>query len=296
MIAPSRPMTAAGRKPRVCSAEYSSNVQTTTIAVASTIVASVPAFRQSSATAAMPSPVTTRTSMSGRSRAETQLVVVAGRTRTRAGPRRRRAGGGRRCGPAGPRPRGRRRRRRPRAAAPARTQRVRRRPRARRARGTSRARPRPSRSRRCGTAARPGPRRSAGSSSSPRMIGTSPVAGSRPVRQPLGCRRLLDRLESASTLGLVGQRAGHRLHEVGMLGGRLVGAPAPAAGSSGPGRAAGSGRAGTSPKRGSESAIRRPARPESSAACASSAPMIRTPSPPGAGRAAGCSRVSRSSS
>ena len=48
------------------------------------------------------------------------------------------------------------------------------------------------------------------------------------------------------------------------------------------------------PKRGSDSGNRRPAAPESMAACASSAPMMRTPSV--AGRAAGRSRVSESSS
>ena len=131
--------------------------------------------------------------------------------------------------------------------------------------------------------------------------------GLAPVRQPLGRgRRLVDGLGLEGVEPGVGlrPRSGQRAPATASMrsGCSAVGSsatgglPPSERGKLRSGRAAGSGRAGTSPKRGSDSAIRRPARPESSLACASSAPMIRTPSPAGAGRAAGCSRVSRSSS
>ena len=285
-----------GGNPACAGAVNSSNVQTTTITVASTIVASVPALRQSSASAAMPEP--------GDDPDEHVGPVPAGSARVVGAWRRARSRVRARAAAPAPAAGAERTRRaatsRSKATSSssggsfARPQRDLVRRARRRGPGRSPARPRPSRSRRCGNAVRRSPRRSASASSSPKIDRDLAGGGLAPVRQPLGRGRGLASASSGARVSnppsgsAVRRRARRRrLDEVGVLRRRLVGrrwgAALGSAGSSGPGRAAGPGGPARRRTRGSESAIRRPARPESSFACASSAPMIRTPSPAGAG-------------
>ena len=78
-IEPRTARIVAGRKPRFCRPWNSSSDARPTIAVASTVVASRPSFRQMSASTAMPTPVMTRVVRSGAVPAAAPWLVVGAR-------------------------------------------------------------------------------------------------------------------------------------------------------------------------------------------------------------------------
>ena len=152
------------------------------------------------------------------------------------------------------------------------------------------------------------------SSPSPRITGTSPVAGSLQCGSPSGAGGVTSTADVGSGSS-IGPRSGSPRSRASAVappvaaaisstspGCSAVGSslapevPVPESGKLASVRFDGSGRAGTSPNRGSDSPRRCAAAPASMTAWASSAPMIRTPSPLTGGATAGRSGMSVSSS